>query len=210
MASGAELSRRSLMAGVAAGSSGLLAGCSVLPSASLFAESVLFVPASINLVTNFISTHFVEPAYQKLMPVAQAAEANGANPQACIAAAKLAGGDFVLKCLAEKRAIWASYNDNVGGVNGFTVTVTSHSSDPRDNGGQFNFELVDAETGAAEAHFWGNPFEIRPYATVQLSYGPYRRKFFPAGAKMIRLRNGPAGVQVSDVTIAVLPFTVRA
>ena len=207
------ITRRHVLAGVAGLSavSGVIAtsSCSAVPSTSISVASVLFIPAAVDLVVNFLSTHFVDPMVAHLSDVAPAAEAAGANRDVCLAASKLAGGDFVMECLKDKVPIWASYNQNVDEASSFTVTLKSHSSEPEHNGGQIVFGLKNLLTGNIEKRFWGDAFQIPPYETRSIVYGPYKRYSLSPGPKKIVVLKAPESVSVSEVEMAILPMSIR-
>jgi hypothetical protein len=201
------MSRRRFVAGASAFSAAAAtSGCAIAPSGAILAESIIFLPAIIGLTVNFLSTYVVDPLVDQWSKLA---DEEGANKDVCMAAAQLVGPGFVERCLRDKVAIWASENVNVENANSFSVELTSHSSNPKDNGGQLEFELLNVSTGRVIGGIVGDSFELLPYDRKKYVYGPYKGFRFDPGATKIKLTSAPNGVTVEEVEVAVLPMSIQ-
>ena len=199
--------RQFLLTSTATAASGLISGCDGgIISTELIAESVLFIPLAVNIVADIVYDYGVHPLLQSLTPVAEAAEAAGANKDVCKKAAEIAGTDWVVAALKNGVPIWCSRNKDVKEANAFHFTVRNKTD--KEVGGQIQFGLKDTDTGQIEKTFWWNGFVAHPRIATEKSFGGFTDPFAPGNKRIVTMR-APAGIEVDDIKLIVLPMSIR-
>jgi hypothetical protein len=199
--------RQVLVTSAAFATAGVLDGCgSEVLIMDLLADSIFFLPITLNIVAAAIYDYGVHPAIEAVVPTAKAANTAGANAEICKEAARLAGNDFVVSALKNGTPIWCSNNEKVREANAFSITIKNSKN--KVVGGQFNFGLQDIDKPDAEHSWWSDPFAVQPHAEVTLSFSGYQYSFIPGNKRIVAL-SSPTGIEIKEVGLIVLPMTLR-